>query len=71
MIQLMEKAASDDTRVLNLICDSTGDLSNLPTQEDDKSLGYGKAAMGSTCICIGAGALYMLNSSGSWVKYGA
>lgn len=71
MIQLMEKADDDDTRVLNLICDNSSDIENLPTQTDDKKLGYGKAAMGSTCICIGAGALYMLNSSGVWAKYGA
>ena len=41
MIQLMEKADDDDTRVINFVCDTSADIENLPTQTDDKSLGYG------------------------------
>lgn len=43
--------------IKELVCDTPEDLTNLPP-----------CSMGSTCIAISTGEVYMLNSSKEWVK---
>ena len=58
------------------IADSASDVSNLPTmtsegnQQGDDNVSNKKVAMGSKCLIIETGEVYILNSSNQWVKIG-
>ena len=58
----------------NFYCDTTADIADLPgidrfgVQQGDDTLSYHPVGPGSSCLCIGAGSLYILNSQDVWVE---
>jgi hypothetical protein len=58
------------------IADSASDVNNLPTmttegtQQGVDNVSNNKVAMGSKCLIIPTGEVYILNSSNQWVKIG-
>lgn len=55
-------------------CDNTADIPNLPgidrygVQQGDDTVSCQPVGAGSSCLCIGAGSLYILNSTDVWVE---
>lgn len=60
--------------IRNFFCDEPSDIANLPTsttegvQQGSDTVSCQKVNAGSSCLCIGSGELYMLNSSDTWVS---
>ena len=52
-----------NSKCLSFNADTAADVSSLPTTEDE-------VAIGSTCLVIATGDVYMLNSQRSWEKIG-
>lgn len=58
--------------IRNFYCDTPADITNLPTsssegvQQGDDTVSCQKVSPGSSCLCIGSGELYMLNSLDQW-----
>lgn len=58
----------------NFYCDTSADIADLPgvdrlgVQQGDDTVSCQPVGPGSSCLCIGDGSLYMLNSLDIWVE---
>lgn len=57
-INITKQGNSTSAYVTEFVVDSASDVSNLPVQPD--------VATGSSCLCIATGAVYILDSTGTW-----
>lgn len=54
------KSQGNSSKQYDFMADTTSDVSSLPTEEAD-------VAIGSSCLVIGTGDVYILNSQREWV----
>lgn len=54
------KSQGNSSKQYDFMADAAADVANLPTQEED-------VAIGSSCLVIGTGDVYILNSQRSWI----
>lgn len=73
MAYWIDNTDSDQTgNTKAFMCDAASDISSLPTSSaeggGDDIVARQKVAKGSSCLCLGEGTLYILNSSDIWVQ---
>ena len=61
MINIIKKNDNISAYITEFVADTEADVQNLPTD-------LNKVYPGSTCIVVATSEVYMLNSSGAWVK---
>lgn len=61
MINVMKSENVD--HVAELACDDASDVANLTQYAEDNHL-----ELGSTCLCVGTGAVYAMKSDKTWVE---
>lgn len=72
----LDSKQSAGTNQKTFFCDSTADISNLPTitsdgeKQGDDPVSNKKVGLGSTCLVVGTGDVYMLDSNNEWTKLG-
>ena len=57
------KSQLNASKQYDILADTAADVSSLPTTEED-------IAVGSSCLVIGTGDVYILNSQRQWVAIG-